>query len=237
VATLAPVRDGGAQPGRDAVAASDEPDTAPTGDAAGADAAPAATDGGGVARDAGDGGAKRPVNPTIARPRLVRIVPDPPTAKVVVDDRDHGEYGSELAKGIALEPGNHQVVFVPVERPDDECRYDRLEVQLFVPPDAPEGELLRRTYSLPFRPAAVLISSKAPGATVSVQGRARWPANEVFRFRLNECRERMTLLVNADGFRPVALEDVVLESGGEYSRAVTLEPEAQSAGLENSATP
>jgi hypothetical protein len=170
----------------------------------------------------------------------VRIVPDPPTAKLVVDGRDRGEYGSELAKGIELDPGSHRVVFLPVEGPDDECRYDRLEVQLYVPPegsDAGAGELLRRTYSLPFRPAAVLISSKAPGATVSVQGRARWPANEVFRFRLNQCRERIRLLVNADGHRPVALEDVELRSGGEYSRAVNLEPEPQAAILENSATP
>lgn len=238
VTALTPVHDAGPAPAADAEAGPETPDAAapppvdgPRHDASTADAGKA------PARDGGGEPERHPGAVVAARPRLVRLVPDPPTARLVVDGRDRGEYGSELAKGIELEPGSHRVVFIPVERPDDECRYDRLEVQLYVPEAAPGGELLRRTYSLPFRPAAVLISSKAPGATVSVQGRARWPANEVHRLRLNQCRERVTLLVDADGYRPVALEDVVLQSGGEYSRAVHLEPEPQASALENTTTP
>jgi serine/threonine-protein kinase len=177
-------------------------------------------------RESPRGGARGGARGAVRRQatRLVRIVPDPPTARVVIDGRDHGEYGRALAQGVALTVGSHRVRLIPENGTHEELRF-----QLFVPSDHPERELLVFDRSLPFRPALVRINTQAPGATVYVPHRARSRANRVFRVRLHQAEERVQMVVDADGFRSTVL-DVVLQAGQEYSREVTLEPQGASTG-------
>lgn len=156
---------------------------------------------------------------SISPKRLVRIVPNPPAARVVIDGRDYGDYGAALAQGIPLTVGSHQVKLVPRDR-----LYEELEFQLFVPEGDSENELLVRRRNLPFRPALVRITTDVSGATVYVPHRERSRANRVFQVRMNAAREQVQMVVDADGYRSVVL-DVELQAGQEYSRVVTLEPE------------
>ena len=163
--------------------------------------------------------------------RLVRIVPAPPAARIVIDDIDYGEYGAAHVRGLELSVGTHRVRLVP--RDDF---YEELPFSLVVPPGGPDAEILSFRKSLPLRPARVRVNSNAKGATVSIPLRERSRVNRAFRVRLKAREERVQMIVDADGHRSEVL-DVVLRAGQEYSLDVDLEPEQQADGFATRAAP
>jgi serine/threonine-protein kinase len=203
----APPRVGGAL---DAGPGSDGGDS-PDGAAAGDGAVPVVPD-------------RRPPPPAPVVRRLVRIIPNPPAARVVVDGTDHGEYGAALARGLPLTVGSHEVTLVPRDR-----TYDELTFTLVVPPGGRVEEPIVQRRTLSFRPALVRIGTDASSAVVYIPGRERSRANRVFQVRLNAAEERVQMVVDADGRRSVVL-DVVLRAGQEYSRDVILDPETSASG-------
>ena len=188
-----------------------------------------------------DAATKRPGVERIATPhpprvklsgkRLVRIVPAPPAARIVIDDVDYGEYGAAHVRGIELSTGIHRVRLVP--RDDF---YEEFPFTLNVRPGGPDAGVLSFRKSLPLRPARVRINSSAKGATVSIPMRERSRANRAFRVRLKAREERVQMTVDAEGHRSEVLE-VVLRAGQEYSLDVDLEPEQQADGVATRAAP
>jgi serine/threonine-protein kinase len=170
-----------------------------------------------------------PVGPGGAR--RVRIVPDPPAARVIIDDVDHGEYGRSHVPGFELKIGSHTARLVP----RDEF-YEELSFTFTVRQDAPAGEVISFSRSLPLRPARVRVNCAATGATVSIPHRERSGANHAFQVRMNAREERVQMIIDAEGFRSEVLE-VVLRAGQEYSLDVVLEPETQADGLATRAAP
>jgi hypothetical protein len=161
----------------------------------------------------------------------VRIVPDPPAARVIIDDVDHGEYGRSHVPGFELKIGSHTARLVP----RDEF-YEELSFTFTVRQDAPAGEVISFSRSLPLRPARVRVNCAATGATVSIPHRERSGANHAFQVRMNAREERVQMIIDAEGFRSEVLE-VVLRAGQEYSLDVVLEPETQADGLATRAAP
>ncbi len=163
--------------------------------------------------------------------RLVRIVPDPPAARVFIDDRDYGEYGPAHVRGLEIGIGTHKVKLVPRD-----SFYDETVFSFHVPAGGADAGVLIQRRPLKLRPARVRVNTNAPGATVSIPHRERSRANQVFLVRLNAREERVQMIIDAEGYRS-EVREVVLRAGGEYSLDVTLEPETEADGLATRAVP
>jgi serine/threonine-protein kinase len=227
-----PVRVAVAQPSRDGGTAIPE-----EGGASDAEALPPTDDGDVVAlASGGDEPGERPeVAPSVQPPshppanptgnRLVRIVPDPPAARVFIDEQDFGEYGAAHVRGLEVTTGTHQVRLVP--RDDF---YEETVFSLHVPEAGADAGLLVHRRPLRLRPARVRVNTNAPSATVSIPYRERSRANRAFQVRLTSREERVEMIIDAEGYRS-EVREVVLQAGQEYSLDVTLELEEEADGL------